>query len=177
MGAQSDGSGTPSLRYLTALAEQLAADGCEPRQEQSSAGRVPVARRADFRIQRAVTRLHLLPSPRPFPAVSVSTIEDFTRSAQQYATTTRRPAARLADWHRAILVPGLCESGSGALAWAEARQLVQFAVMARPVAAAVGGVVGAFRRTRFLGGTCAPRLRRKLTLYFGSALQALDGRW
>jgi hypothetical protein len=34
----------------------------------------------------AVTRLRLSPSPRPFPTVSVSTIEDFSRSARQYAT-------------------------------------------------------------------------------------------
>jgi hypothetical protein len=35
--------------------------------------------------------------------------------------------------------------------------------------------VGAFGRTQFLGGIRAPHLRRKLTLYFESAMQALDG--
>jgi len=100
MGAQSDGSGTPSLRYLTALAEQLAADGCEPRQEQSSAGRVPVARRADFRIQRAVTRLHLLPSPRAVPGgfgVHDRRLHAVRPAVRDDHTAACRPACRLAS--------------------------------------------------------------------------------
>jgi hypothetical protein len=108
--------------------------------------------------------------------VSVPTIEDFHPAPRQYATD-----------HKGSLPPGSqtgialfpclvsARVALAALAWAEARQLVQFAVMARPVATAARGVVGAFKRTQFRGGLCAPHLRRKLTPYFDGALQALDG--
>jgi len=85
----------------------------------------------------------------------VSTIEDFSRSAQQYATD-----------HTGGLPPGLqtgialvsclvsARVSLAALAWAEARQLVQFAVMARPVFAAARGVSWAFSGARgFLGAS------------------------
>ena len=76
----------------------------------------------------------------------MSTIEDFSRSAQQYATD-----------HTGGLPPGLqtgialvsclvsARVALAALAWAEARQLVQFAVMARPVFAAARGCRGRFQ--------------------------------
>jgi len=79
-----------------------------------------------------------------------------------------RAAARLADWHRASLVPGLCEGGSGRFG----RGLRQGSSSNSPSwrgRVPPGGVVGVFRRTRCLGGLCAPHLRRKLTLYFEGA--------
>jgi hypothetical protein len=112
------------------------------------------ARRADFRIPWAVTRLRLLTSVAAVPEFGV---HDRRFHAVRPAVRDRshgRRAARLAGWHRAIFVPGLCESGSGRLAWAEARQLVQFAVMARPVAAAARGVSWALSGARgFLGAS------------------------
>ena len=64
-----------------------------------------------------------------------------------------------------------------ALAWAEATSIVEFAIMTRPVAVdAASGIVGAFRRTPFVGWIYAPYLRSKMTLYFDSAVHALDRR-
>ena len=178
MGAPLDSSETPSQRYLTALAGQLAADGCEPRWEQWRGGRVLVGRRADFRIQWVATRLHLFTIAAVAPELSVPAIQDFTRSAQQYAKE-----------HKGGLPPGL-QTGialfpclisewvdPAALAWAEATSIVEFAVMTRPVAVdAASGIVGGFRRTPFVGWIYSSYLRSKMTLYFDSAVHALDRR-
>jgi hypothetical protein len=72
-------------RYLDSLAARLADDGCQPRWEERPGGRVLIGRRADFRIQWMLTRLHLFAIAAAFPEVSVNNIEDFTRSAQRYS--------------------------------------------------------------------------------------------
>ena len=176
MSVQSEGSATLPQRYLSALAERLAADGCAPRWEQWPGGRVLVGRRADFRIQWAATRLHLFTIAAAVPEIGTATIEGFTRSAQQYAKEHKGGLPRGLQTGIALFPCLVSEKvDPAAQAWAEAMQQMQFAVMARPVVVdATRGVISAFRRGAFLGWIYAPYLRRKLTLYFDGALQALD---
>lgn len=176
MSVQSEGSATLPQRYLSALAERLAADGCAPRWEQWPGGRVLVGRRADFRIQWAATRLHLFTIAAAVPEIGTATIEGFTRSAQQYAKEHKGGLPRGFQTGIALFPCLVSEKvDPAAQAWAEAMQQMQFAVMARPVVVdATRGVISAFRRSAFLGWIYAPYLRRKLTLYFDGALQALD---
>ncbi len=175
MSAYSGEPAAPAQRYLAALADQLAADGCEPRWEQWPGGSVLVGRRADFRLQWLATRLHLFTIAAAVPEITVAAMEGFTRSAQDYAKD-----------HKGGLPPGLqtgialfpClvseKADPSAVAWAQAKQRVQWAVMARPVAVdAAQWSVGAFRRTPAIGWVYSPYLRRKLTLYFDGALRAL----
>jgi hypothetical protein len=163
---------TSPQQYLDSLATRLADDGCQPRWEEWTGGRVLIGRRADFRIQWMTTRLHLFTIAAAFPEVSVTNVEDFTRSAQRYSID-----------HKAGLPVGL-QTGIAifpclvsehvnpdALAWAQARQVLQFGVMARPVVIDVArDVIGVFRRTEWKGGIYSPHLRRKISLYFDGAL-------
>jgi len=176
MSSQSECSADPSQRYLSALAEQLAADGCAPWWEQWPSGRVLLGRRTDFRIQWVATRLHLFTIAVAVPDISTTAIESFTQSALQYAKEQKGGLPRGLQTGIALFPCLVSERVEpAASAWAEAQQRVGWAIMARPVVVdPAQGVVSVFRRSAPLGWIYAPYLRRKLALYFDGALQALD---
>jgi len=121
------------------------------------------------------TRLHLFTIAAAVPEVTVPALQGFTRAAQQYAKEHKGglPAGLQTG---IALFPCLVSErvDPAALTWAETTSINDFALMTRPVAVDVArGAVGAFRRTPFVGSIYAPYLRRKLTLYFDGAGQAL----
>jgi hypothetical protein len=159
-------------QYLDSLEARLADDGCQPRWEEWPGGRVLIGRRADFRIQWMATRLHLFTVAAAFPEVSVTSVEDFTRSAQRYSVDHKGGLPVGLQTGIAIFPCLVSEHvHPDALAWAEAKQVLQRAVIARPVVVDVArGIIGAFRRTEWKGAIYGAHLRRKISLYFNSAL-------
>jgi hypothetical protein len=118
------------------------------------------------------TRVHLFTIAAAFPEVSVTDVEDFTRSAQRYSMD-HKGGLPVGVQNGLAIFPCLVSEHvhPDALAWAEAKQVLLRAVMARPVVVDVArGIIGAFRSTEWKGAIYGPHLRRKISLYFDSAL-------
>lgn len=163
-----DNTVSDSVRaYLDATARRLQDDGCELRTEDWGGVPVLVGYRADFKLRWMATKLHLFTIAAPATQITGSTIESFANSALNYAVARK---GQLRGLQSGVAVfPALVgtEVEPQAAAWAQAKQRVQFAAMARPVVVHAGtGAAACFRGNAALGYLYSAHLRRKLDSYF-----------
>jgi hypothetical protein len=157
--------------YIEATGARLAADGCDIRFEDWNGTPVLVGYRSDFRLRWMATKMRLFTIVGPASTVAPATLEAFANAALDYAQVRK---GQLRGLQSGVAVfPALVGAHvePTAMAWAQQKQLVRFGSAARPVAVDVtAGTVGCFRRTPALGWIYAGHLRRKLDLYFPSAV-------
>jgi hypothetical protein len=155
-------------RYLAAVRDRLAADGCDLRDERWNGWPVLVGRRSDFRMRWMATRLHQFACVTVLPEISRSAVEQYTTQALRYAVDNKSGMPRGFQTGVALFPAMISDRvDPDALAWAEAQQRLQFAVMARPVVVDVArGVVAAFRGRAKLGAVYNGHLRAKSIAYF-----------
>ncbi|MDG4786583.1 levansucrase [Micromonospora sp. WMMD1102] len=160
----------PVRAYLDGTAQRLQADGCEVRTEDWNGLPVLVGYRADFRLQWMATKLHLFTLAAPAPLVTARAIEEFTISALDYVVARK---GQLRGMQSGVAVfPALVGSQvePAAVDWAQRRQVVRFAAMARPVVVDAGtGTAACFRGFAALGLFYSAHFRRKLAAYFPSS--------
>jgi len=166
-----DNTATDHVRaYIDTTAQRLQADGCEVKTEDWGGLPVLVGYRADFKVRWMATKLHLCTVAAPAEVITDSAIEAFTNSAFDYVLARK---GQLRGMQSGIaLFPALVgtQIESPALAWAQQKQRVRFAAMARPVVVnASSGTAVAFRGTATLGVLFSAHLRRKLDSYFPAA--------
>jgi hypothetical protein len=155
-------------QYLTALAERLAADGCEVHWENWDSASVLIGYRADFRVQWLMSRLHLYTVAAAFPEVTKAMVGQFALSARSYAGA-HKPGLPSGFQTGAAVFACLVSDyvQPEALDYAASEQGLGSGVFARPVVVDTDRrAVAAFRRTGFMGAIFGPYLRRKITLYF-----------
>ncbi|MEU8589814.1 levansucrase [Streptomyces sp. NPDC048664] len=157
--------------YLAALEGRLTADGCTTRWEDWGGTTVLVGRRSDFRMKWMATTLHLFTVAAAVPAVTVGTIADFTDTVMRYAKDNKGGLPGGLQTGVAAFPVLVGESVEpGAVHFAESRQRVRFACMARPVVVdSTHQYVGTYRGKPALGRVYASHLIEKGTRYFYGA--------
>ncbi|WP_433118894.1 levansucrase [Micromonospora sp. CA-246542] len=157
----------PVQAYLTATGERLRADGCEVRTEDWGGTPVLIGYRGDFRMRWMATKLHLFTIAAPTMRVTADVLEAFSTSAMDYVLARK---GQLRGFQNGVAVlPALVglEVEPAAAAWAQEKQRLKFAALARPVAVdARTGAAAAFRGSPALGFIYAAHLRGKLDAYF-----------
>lgn len=160
----------PVQAYLTATGERLRADGCEVKIEDWGGTPVLVGYRGDFRMRWMATKLHLFTIAAPATRVTADALEAFSTSAMDYVLARK---GQLRGFQNGVAVlPALVgtEVEPTAAAWAQEKQRLRFAALARPVAVdARTGTATAFRGNPSLGFIYAAHLRSKLNAYFPTA--------
>ncbi|MEU6203134.1 levansucrase [Micromonospora musae] len=162
---------TESVRaYIDTTGQRLRADGCEVKTEDWGGLPVLVGYRADFKLRWMATKLHLFTIAAPATSITASAIQAFTTSAFDYVLARK---GQLRGLQSGVAVfPALVgtQIEPRALSWAQQKQQVRFAALARPVVVdASTGAAGAFRSTTTLGFVYSAHLRRKLDCYFPTA--------
>lgn len=153
--------------YIDGVATRLATDGCETRTEDWTNVPVLVGYRSDFRLWWFATKLHLFTIVMPMPYVTAGALETLTNNAINYALARKGEMRGFQSGVAVFPAAVSTHIDPAATAWAEQKQQLRFACMARPVTVDVSrGVVGAFRGTSAMGLVYSGHLRRKLALYF-----------
>jgi hypothetical protein len=157
----------PVQAYLTATGERLRADGCEVTIEDWGGTPVLVGYRGDFKMRWMATKLHLFTIAAPATLVTAAALEAFSTSTMDYVLARK---GQLRGFQNGVAVfPALVgtEVEPAAAAWAQEKQRVKFAALARPVAVDVRtGAAAAYRGNPTLGFIYAAHLRSKLNAYF-----------
>ncbi|GAB3956482.1 levansucrase [Micromonospora vulcania] len=157
----------PVQAYLSATGDRLRADGCEVKIEDWGGVPVLVGHRGDFKLRWMATKLHLFTIAAPATLVTAAALERFSSSAMDYVLARK---GQLRGMQNGVAVfPALVSTQiePAAAAWAQEKQQVKFAALARPVAVdAVTGTAAAFRGKPALGFIYAAHLRSKLDAYF-----------
>lgn len=163
-----DTTATDSVQaYIDATGRRLQADGCEVTTEDWGGVPVLVGYRADFKLRWMATKLHLFTIAAPASMITCDAVEAFTTSALDYALDRK---GQLRGMQSGVAVfPALVgtQIEPQALTWAQQKQRVRFAALARPVVVdASTGAAACFRGTAALGFVYSAHLRRKLDVYF-----------
>jgi hypothetical protein len=161
--------------YLDAAATRLTSDGCEVRAENWSGTKVIVGHRSDFRLRWMATKLHLVTIVAPSAAVTQEILENFTNSAMDYALARKGEFRGLQSGIAVFPALVSMNADTASFEWAQQRQRVRFACLARPVVVDLTrGVVGCFRGNAALGWIYAGHLRGKLDVYFPRTVTPVD---
>jgi hypothetical protein len=157
----------PITAYINTTASRLTADGCQVRTENWGGAPVLVGHRSDFRFRWMATKLHLFTIVAPSPAVTVAVLEQFTNSAMDYAIANKGGARGMQSGIAVLPCLVSTQVDPAAAAWAQEKQRMRFACMARPVVVDFSrGSVSYFRNNSMLGRVYSGHLRSKLDLYF-----------
>ena len=156
--------------YITALAERLAADGCETEGAEWQGGRVLVGRRSDKSARWGWTRVHLFTVAAGMPEVDAEALFGFTRWAMQYAKEHKGGGLPL-SYGNVITVFPVLVGGTvhpAAKDWArEDVRVAELAVAARPVVVDTHTAEVALYRGKPLHGRMfAKHILDKADLYF-----------
>ena len=160
--------------YIEAASGRLAADGCEVRTEGWGASVVTIGYRSDFRLQWMATKLHLFTIMMAVPMVGQPDVDGFTEAVFNYVDQRKGQFRGLQSGIAAFPCLVSPHVDPAAVAWAQAKQRVRFALMARPVVVDVStGTAACFRGTAALGFVYSAHLRKKLAAYFPAAPQTV----
>ncbi len=163
-----DTTATDSVRaYIDATGRRLQGDGCELATEDWGGVPLFVGYRADFKLRWMATKLHLFTIVAPAMMITGSAVETFTNSALDYVLDRK---GQLRGMQSGVAVfPALIgtQIEPQALTWAQQKQRVRFAAVARPVVVdSSTGTAASFRGNAALGFVYSAHLRRKLDAYF-----------
>lgn len=156
--------------YIDATEARLKADGCEVSTDNWSGTPVLIGYRSDFRLQWIATKLHLFTIVAAVPSVTAASLEAFTTATMDYALARKGQLRGLQSGVAVLPCMVSTNVEPAAIAWAQEKQRLRFACMARPVVVdPTRGVIGCFRGNSALGRVYSGHLRGKLNLYFSPA--------
>lgn len=151
--------------YVDGTGRRMLADGCEVHHDVVGPFQVLVGRRKDF-LPQALSRLHLVTVAAAVPHVGAAEVTGFARDVSVYAKQRTGALRGMQSGIGAFSVLVSHEVSPDAVAVANRKAALEFAVRVQPVVVDLGrGVLHTFTGTQLVGIVLNGHLRRKRELY------------